>query len=134
MSRNSLLETGAISEWQLNDLASLAKCYIVYMLITYSQMYHTDKFSEHSWIIWSVWLNGSVFAYELCGCKFDTRCCQISFIVCQDAICKCLILFKGNYGQAGQVLIEQLLPYLAIHLEIWHFRSSHRRSSIKRCS
>ena len=31
------------------------------MARTYSQMDHTDKYSEHSWIIWSVWPNGCVF-------------------------------------------------------------------------
>ena len=28
------------------------------MIITYSQMHHTDKYSHHSSIIWPVWLNG----------------------------------------------------------------------------
>ena len=38
---------------------------------TYSQMHHTDKYSQHSSVIWSVWLNGCVFVYELsfCGSK-----------------------------------------------------------------
>ena len=28
------------------------------MIITYSQMHRTDKFSQHSSIIWPAWLNG----------------------------------------------------------------------------
>ena len=28
------------------------------MIRTYSQMHHTDKYSQHSSIIWPVWLNG----------------------------------------------------------------------------
>ena len=28
------------------------------MIITYSQMHRTDKYSQHSSIIWLVWLNG----------------------------------------------------------------------------
>ena len=28
------------------------------MIITYSQMYRTGKYSQHSSIIWPVWLNG----------------------------------------------------------------------------
>ena len=28
------------------------------MIRTYSQMHRTDKYSEHSSIIWPVWLNG----------------------------------------------------------------------------
>ena len=38
------------------------------MTRTYSQMHRTDKYSEHSSIIWPVWLNGWVFVYELSGC------------------------------------------------------------------
>ena len=33
------------------------------MTRTYSQMHHTDRYSEHSWIIWPVWPNGWVFVY-----------------------------------------------------------------------
>ena len=35
------------------------------MIKTYSQMHRTDKFSQHSSIIWQVWVNGWVFVYEL---------------------------------------------------------------------
>ena len=42
-------------------------------------MNRTDKYSQHSKIIWPAWLNGSVFVYELSGFGFDSRCCyQIS--------------------------------------------------------
>ena len=27
-------------------------------MITYSQMHRTDKYSQHSTIVWPVWLNG----------------------------------------------------------------------------
>ena len=40
------------------------------MVRTYSQMHRTDKYSQHSSIIWPVWSNGWVFAYELNGCGF----------------------------------------------------------------
>ena len=29
-------------------------------MITYSQMNHTDKYSQHSSIIWPVWLRGGI--------------------------------------------------------------------------
>ena len=29
------------------------------------QMQHTDKFSQHSSVIWPVWLNDSLFVYKL---------------------------------------------------------------------
>ena len=35
-------------------------------------MYCTDKYSQHRSIIWPVWLNGSVFIYELSGCGFKS--------------------------------------------------------------
>ena len=47
------------------------------MTRTYSQMHRTDKYSQHSPIIWPVWLNGWVFVYELSGCGFESRCCHI---------------------------------------------------------
>ena len=46
------------------------------MIITYSQMHRTDKYSQHSSIFWPVWLNGWVFVYELSGCGFESRCCH----------------------------------------------------------
>ena len=42
------------------------------MIIIYSQMHHTGKYSKHSSIIWPVWLNGWIFTYELCGCGFKS--------------------------------------------------------------
>ena len=44
------------------------------MIITYSQMHRTDNFSQHSLIIWPVWLNGWVLAYEVIGCGFESLC------------------------------------------------------------
>ena len=31
-------------------------------------MHHTDKYSQHRLIIWSIWLNNWVFVYEWNGC------------------------------------------------------------------
>ena len=52
------------------------------MIKTYCQMHHTNKYSQHSSIIWQVWLNGWVFAYELGGCGFQSRCNHLSFRYC----------------------------------------------------
>ena len=41
------------------------------MITTYSQVHHKDKYSQHSSIIWPVWLNGGVFVYKLSGCGFE---------------------------------------------------------------
>ena len=46
------------------------------MIITYTQIHRTDKWSQHSSIIWPVWLNGSVFVYKLSGCRFESRYCH----------------------------------------------------------
>ena len=35
-------------------------------------MHGTDNYSQHSSIIWPVWLNGSVFVYELSGRGFQS--------------------------------------------------------------
>ena len=64
-------------------------------------MHRTDKYSQHSSVIWPVWLNGWVFVYELSGCGFGSSCLILFEIF--DAICSilfeifdaiCLILFK----------------------------------------
>ena len=39
----------------------------------YSQMHRTDKYSQHSKIIWQIWLNGWVFVYELSACGFKVQ-------------------------------------------------------------
>ena len=42
-------------------------------------MHRTDKYSEHSSIMWLVWRNGWVFVYELSGCRFESSCCYLKF-------------------------------------------------------
>ena len=49
------------------------------MIKTNSQMHRTDKYSLLRWIISSVWSNGSMFVYELCGCGLKTRCSDLNF-------------------------------------------------------
>ena len=49
------------------------------MRITYCQMHRTDKYSQHSSIIWPVWLNGPVLVYQLSSCGFEYRCFQLNF-------------------------------------------------------
>ena len=36
-------------------------------------MHHTDKYSQHSLIIWPVWLNDWTFLCKLSGCGFESR-------------------------------------------------------------
>ena len=49
------------------------------MIKTYNQMHRTDKYSQHSSIIWPVEPNGWVFVYELSGCGFESRCSHLIF-------------------------------------------------------
>ena len=49
------------------------------MIITYSQMHRPDKYTQHSSIIWPVWLNGWVFVYKLSGCGFESCWCHLNF-------------------------------------------------------
>ena len=44
------------------------------MITTLSQMHRSGKYSQHSLIIWLVWLNGWVFVYVLRGCGSEPRC------------------------------------------------------------
>ena len=49
------------------------------MIRRYSQTHRTDKYSQHSSVIWPVWLNGWVFVYELSGCRFGSSCNHLNF-------------------------------------------------------
>ena len=49
------------------------------MIITYSQMHRTDKYSQHISMIWPVRLNASVFVYNLSACGFECRCYHLKF-------------------------------------------------------
>ena len=40
-------------------------------------MHHTGKYSQHSSIIWPVWLNGWVFVCKLSSCGIESHCCLL---------------------------------------------------------
>ena len=78
-----------ICEGTLNHLAKLAK-WLSCVLSTqsndtvriYSQMHHIGKYSQHSSIIWPVWLNGWAFPYHLSSCGFESHCSHLNFRCC----------------------------------------------------
>ena len=37
------------------------------------QIHHTDKISQHSSIVWQVWLNGWFFVYKVSSCGFQSH-------------------------------------------------------------
>ena len=52
---------------------------IRHMVRTYSQMQCTDKYSQHNWIIWPVWLNSWWLIYKLSDWGFKFRCSYLKF-------------------------------------------------------
>ena len=48
----------------------------------YSQMHCTDKYLQHSSIIWPLWLNVWVFVYEIIGCGFKSCWSHLNFRYC----------------------------------------------------
>ena len=50
--------------------------YVRDMIRTYNQIHYTDKYSQHSPIIW---LNGWVFIYELSGSGIESSCSHLNF-------------------------------------------------------
>ena len=71
------------------------------MIITYSQMHRTDKYSQPKSIIWSVWLNGWVFVHEPSGCGFESRCCHYMSLFLQ----KRAILIKTLISSLIQITL-----------------------------
>ena len=72
----------AISCKEFLDLQATIECGftvkgVQYMIRTNSQMHRTDKYSQHSSIIWPFWLNRLVFVYELSG--FESSCIHLIF-------------------------------------------------------
>ena len=95
LNQEEFLETQATTECRF----TLKRVYD--MITTYSQMHRTDKYSQHSPIIWLVWLNGWVFVYKLSGCAFKSHCCQaiVSVISYCFPLIRSLILFHSSaYG------------------------------------
>ena len=63
-------------------------------IIRYSQMHHTDKHSQHSSIIWPVWLNAWVFVYKLSGCWFESHCSSSVCFKKKKKIQNCFVIFE----------------------------------------
>ena len=57
-----------------------ATLFLLYATDTGSRMHRTDKYSQHSSIIWPVLLDGWVFVLELSGSGFEPRFCHLNFI------------------------------------------------------
>ena len=42
---------------EVNMVYGITSNYVLDMIRTYSQIHHTQKYSQHSSVIWAVWLN-----------------------------------------------------------------------------
>ena len=95
------------------------------MIRTYSQMHRTDKFSQHSSIIWPVWLNGWVFVYELSGCEFESRCSHLNFGECSRIFQRMFQKIPGNTRKYSlQIfwgMLSEILEKIKFRLISWSF-------------
>ena len=83
------------------------------MIRLYTQMHHTEKYSQHSSITWPVWLNGWVFVFEISGCGFKSRCSHLNF--------KFLICFKqGVPWHSGKYSV-----WIQSETHMWHDKNIH---------
>ena len=51
------------------------------VMIKTTLMHYTDKYSQHSSIIWPVWINSWIFVYELSACGFGSCYSYLSNIM-----------------------------------------------------
>ena len=88
MSTQPFSQIGQMNDWRLLQARSFltfrqtVECGFTMklvrdMIITYSQVHPTDKYSQHSSIVWPIWLNDWVFVYKLSGCGFESCCCHL---------------------------------------------------------
>ena len=67
--KTQIWETRKLADTRYSEFFSIEESVCLYVFVvnlkhvcdmtrTYSQMHHTDKYSQHSSIIWPVWLNG----------------------------------------------------------------------------
>ena len=101
MSRNSLLQTGTLSEVKVTaitltsdilpvlskeflDIQATMECgftlkHVSDMIKTYCQIHRKDKYSEDSSINWPLWLHGLVFIYKRSSCSCESCCSHLKF-------------------------------------------------------
>ena len=74
----------ACFEHQVLDIQATIECGFTLkrvpdMIITYSPMHRTGKYSQYSSVIRQVWPNWRVVGSELSGCGFESRCSHLNF-------------------------------------------------------
>ena len=74
----------SVSSKEFLDIQATIKCgfnriRVLDMIRSYSQMYRTETYSQHSSIIWPDWLNGWGFIYKPSGWGFELQSEFIKF-------------------------------------------------------
>ena len=80
---------------ELNKIKKLKINTRLYAHVT-SPIHRTDKYSQHSSIVWPVWLNGRVFVYELSGCGLESSCSHLNFTF-HSCFEQGVLWHSGNY-------------------------------------
>ena len=97
------------------------------MIKTCTQMHRTDKYSQHSSIIWPVRLSGWVFVYRLSGCGFSSRCCHLITVGSEIPFSKKLTgfymivvytekCFLTDFSFLREIESFRLIPFLFFYL------------------
>ena len=81
---NPQLTFAPASSEEFLDLQAIIECGLTLKLVrdmtrTYNQMHRTDKYSQHSSIIWSFLLNSLVFLYELSRYGLESSCSHLKY-------------------------------------------------------
>ena len=71
-------------------------------------MQRTDKCSQHSSIIWTFWLIGWVFVYELSGCGFESRWFVVDLYI--------VVLYDQNWIRLEW---NKLIDKISYIIKIW---------------
>ena len=76
-------------------------------------MHHRGKYSQHSSIIWSVWLNGWLFVYDLAGCGFEPHCCQLKLQIWRLLWGRILLIFRKTIecGFCLKLVRDMIITY-----------------------
>ena len=83
------------------------------MIRPYIQLHRTNKYSQHSSIIWPVWLNGWVFVYELSSCGFEFSCSHLQNFLYAFFLEMLLLTRKQNLD-----IIVKWIRFLCIRLSV----------------
>ena len=87
------------------------------MIIICSQMHRTDNESQHSSIIWPVWLNGWVFSCELICCGFKPPCCHLKLQIWPLFRARSSLILRQTIGCGFTLKLvhDMIMAYTQIH-------------------